>query len=400
MRASSLLRILFRGTAYVAVTCAPITAFAQHGGFHGGSGFHGGGGFHGGTVGGFHGGNFHSGGMAGPSAPGRFAGSGGWSRGVGGFRALGNSSLDGRHWAGSGDIVGGRARGASAGHGFVSHADGLWHSFEGSGERNASSPTTRKFASTTGRSSGTPSAWAALRSSNADSQWHSFGSGSHASVAKAAGTSGPRSAGMMAANTHAPTLSADSNHWSATASGVKGSGNLPRAMGGAMSTSHAQLNIQTQHFGNTPLSNFGLDSTAFGNSRFTSSRFGAFGHPSFGVRFGHAGFSFPSRAFVPHPLFIGQDFFFHTPAFFGPHFFFGSPFFFFGPRFVFFGSPFFLPSPFSPFGPTVFVSFGSGFFTRPVFAPVAFDPFPLGSFCRFCAPGGPRFFGSTQMVGR
>ena len=204
MRKSTFSKILFACFAFVALACAPKSAFAQHGG-----GGHGGGGFHGGG-GGFHvGGGFHGG------AP----GSNGVSRGRVGMAP--SSSARFAPWATPRNFgnAAGRSSGtsvASAGHGFA-NADGQWHSFGRADNEPGPSVTARNF--------GNPAASTASvarGSGNVDSQWHSFGNAGNASVARASGASGP-GGGAMAAKTQAPSLSAGSNRSLTMGSGATGS---------------------------------------------------------------------------------------------------------------------------------------------------------------------------------
>src|SRR5215813_12233677 len=134
MRKSTLLKALLAVTA--PVTLIGATAFAQHGGGHGG----GGGGFHGG------GGGFHGGG-------GGFHGGGGYhGGGYGGMHGGGPQAMPG---GGGSGMSGGPspARGFGAGgHSSTAHAavaDGQWHSF-GNGRMAGESTATSHARSAAG----------------------------------------------------------------------------------------------------------------------------------------------------------------------------------------------------------------------------------------------------------
>ena len=444
MRKSTFSKILFACFAFVALACAPKSAFAQHGGGgHGGGGFHGGGGgFHGG--GGMHygggGGGFHVGGGFHGGAP----GSNGVSRGRVGMAP--SSSARFAPWATPRNFgnAAGRSSGtsvASAGHGFA-NADGQWHSFGRADNEPGPSVTARNF--------GNPAASTASvarGSGNVDSQWHSFGNAGNASVARASGASGP-GGGAMAAKTQAPSLSAGSNRSLTMGSGATGSAtkrwsgqggdmwadnsrpttpssamrttspgmtpNAPKAMGSAISPSRVLSSFGNSHFGNTTSGNsrFGrssLGNSAMGNSAFADSRFrnlrlgkSAFSNSQFGntaldnSRFGSTAFNNSAFAKPRFGLgttfgdpFVGTGFgnrgfgfrgFGLPQRAFFPHAFFFDQSFFFSTSF-FFGPRFFFGSPFFFVNPFFFPGARAFiFFDNGFFSPFLFRPVTFDPF--------------------
>ncbi len=389
MRESTVSTFLFAFVAFVALACTPNPAFAQRGGgvhvdgthYGGGGGHYSGGGGHYGAPGG----RSYSGsrGYRGGAPPSGLNGSGAtWHTYAG--RPSGMPAFN------SGAVSGNRGSGSS-----------------GAGRSRPAVPPPRAYFGTSGTarnfnpaggSSGGSSASAARASGSGtvDSQRHSFANAGNASVARAPGASGPAAGGAMAANTHAPSLSADSNRWwsgqgrDRWADHSRLTTTAPRATGSTISANRVLSNFENSHVGNTPLSNSRFARSSLGNSVMGNSRFGgtalsnsAFANPRFGVgtTFGHpfggtgfrdrgSGFrGFPQRALSAGEFFFDRRFFFSTSFLFGPRFVFRSPFFF--------ANPFFFP------GPRVFIFFGDGFCSPFLFTPVAFDPFLVDPFCPF-----------------